>query len=772
VPAEETFSGAVDIDLDVREPVAAIWMHGAGLTLKEASLGELQAKPVTAGKHFLGFAFGQFEATDARHAFPCFDEPSFKTPWQLTLHVKREQAAFSNTPVASETEEPGDMKAVRFPETKPLPSYLVALAVRPFETVDAGKAGKKSTPLRIVTPRGKRGQAGYAAEVTGRIVALLEDYFGISYPYEKLDSVAAPLFPGAMENAGLVIYGQTILLSKPEEETIGFKRNHASVAAHELAHMWFGDLVTTAWWNDIWLNEAFATWMAPKIIARLQPEWGTEISTAQSLLGAMGQDNLVSARKIRQPIESDNDIANAFDGITYNKGAAVIRMFESWVGPDKFRQGVEAYLKQHAYGSATAADFLAAVSTAAGPDIAPAFSTFLDQAGVPLVAADLKCGENQPPALELTQKRFLPLGSRGSSQQAWQIPVCVKYGDRMDTRRECAVLAQPSAEVRLAAAQSCPSWLLLNAEETGYYRALYKGGLLERLLADGGKRLSVPEHLGLIGDVQVAMSSGDLPAGQALRLVPLFAGDSVRQIVGSTVSIVAGIDSYLVPDELRPNYIRLIQKYYGARARELGWQPKPGEDDDTRLLRPTLLNLVANVGEDRTLIAEAGKLANRWLDDHKGISPDLVSLVLSTAARYGDRSLYDRFRAELAKTRDEKQRGQLISAISSFRDPEIAQANFDLFLAGELDARESFGLLFGPLGDPKTRQAPFQLVKQNYDRIVAKLPQMVGTDLSAYLPLSATGGPRMLAQALERISLCSARREAQQAEVAAFLRQY
>ncbi len=533
IPSAEKFEGSMDIDLVLSQPASVIWMHGVDLTVKRAAIDaggtKLTARPVTGANEFLGFAFDraapagkavlhvayearinsnnsaglfrnkdgndwyaytQFESTDARRAFPCFDEPAFKTPWRLTLHVRRGDTAFSNTPVVSETDEPNGMKAIRFAETKPLPSYLVAFAAGPFETVNAGKAGKNAVPLRIITPRGKAAEARYAAAVTGRIVELLESYTGIPYPFEKLDSISVPLFFGAMENPGLVTYGQSIILAKPDEETVSFKRDYAEIAAHELAHMWFGDLVTTDWWNDIWLNEAFATWMEPKVLGGFRPEWHAEISEAQQNVAVMGQDSLVSARKIRQPIESQNDIANAFDGITYNKGAAVIQMFENWIGPEKFRKGVQRYLQRHAYSNATAADFLAAISEAAGFDVSPAFSTFLDQAGVPLVSAELKCGQGAQPALELTQKRFLPLGSKGSAQQTWRIPVCFEYGDGGDTRQQCAVLDGVRAELKLAEAKSCPSWVVLNAGEKGYYRTLYRGDLLNRVLGDGGRHSS------------------------------------------------------------------------------------------------------------------------------------------------------------------------------------------------------------------------------------------------------------------------------------------
>ena len=250
-----------------------------------------------------------------------------------------------------------------------------------------------------------------------------------------------------------------------------------------MAHQWFGDLVTTAWWNDTWLNEAFATWLERKIPGEWKPEWHLDVAEVDARLGAMRRDGLASARAIRQPIESNDDIANAFDDITYEKGAAVIEMFEHWIGPEKFRAGVQIYLKQHAWGNATASDFEAAISSVAGQDVAPVFNSFLDQPGVPEISATLKCAAK--PKLELTQKRSLPIGSQ-AKPQTWQIPVCIAYEAGGAVHRQCSVVADAKAEMELAEAQTCPAWILLNDGETGYYQVAYQGDLLKKVLADRG----------------------------------------------------------------------------------------------------------------------------------------------------------------------------------------------------------------------------------------------------------------------------------------------
>ena len=834
-PDQDTFTGQVDIDLNFKEASSVLWLNADQITVKEAALtvdGQtITAKVIAQPKGLVGFSFdqpvgparakfhvsyegtvsrkdmqgifqvkdgdrwyiySQFENIAARQAFPCFDEPSYKVPWQLTLKVPKDDDAFSNTPALSETAGPGGMKTVQFAETKPLPSYLVAIAVGPMDIVDAGHAGAKNTPIRIIVPRGRGPEAQYVARTTPDVVNLLEQYFGIPYPYEKLDEVAIPLAGYAMEHPGLVTYGAGFFLSKPGETTLGRKRGVTSVMAHELAHQWFGDLVTTAWWDDIWLNEGFASWMANKIVNEYHPEWRMNVSELNGYQGAMGTDQLVSSRRVRQPILSNDDIANAFDSITYNKGSALLNMFESYMGPDRFREGIRRYLRKYAWGNATSAEFLDALSGGSAA-IAQAFSTFLDQAGVPMVTAQLKCDAGTP-RLELSQQRFLPRWSQGSTGQTWDIPVCVRYPAGKDDARECTLMTKKAEVMPLGQAKGCPEWTYANAGEAGYYRVLYADGMLGSLLKDE-KTLTLPERVGLIGDID-ALTAGYMPMGDALALLPKFARDPSREVVAKTLGIVGGLDDHLVPETLKPNYRRYLSDLYKERAQQLGWSGKPGEDDDSRLLRPTLVGTVANQAEDQEMIEQGRKLALAWLDDHKAVDRDMVAVALNTAARHGDRALFDRFRAQARKETDEDLQWTLLYAMGSFRDPAMVKIALPLILTDEFDSRQSLGILFGAAGlfggaRPETRDTAYDFVKQNWDALVAKLP----TDFGASLPFVAggycdnehrsdaehffkgrstkySGGPRNLDQVLESISLCAASKSANEASVAEFLRKY
>jgi len=838
IPQQDTFTGKIEIDLQVRKPTDTVWLNARDLTIDTAQLSAggrtLAAKVQTSGGQFASFTAGsaipagpaqlrieyhgafnkigsdglfkeqdagtwyvytQFESIDARRAFPCFDEPSFKTTWQLTLHVNKSDAAVSNTPVQSETDEPDGRKKVVFAETKPLPSYLVALGVGPFDFVDAGKIGKNHTPLRMITPKGKAAQAKYAAEVTGPLLAQLEDYFGVPYPYEKLDLLSVPLFGGAMENAGLITCVESIMLRDPAQDSINRQRSYALTIAHEMAHQWFGDLVTTAWWDDIWLNEAFASWMDDKIVRHWKPQWNTVIDEQNTRLGAMGSDGLVSARKIRQPIESNDDIANAFDGITYSKGEAVIGMFENWMGEDAFRRGVQRYMHQYAWRNATAADFLDSLSSAGGQPVGRAFSTFLDQAGVPLVSVKLSCGAAGGATLHLTQKRALPLGTTGSTAETWQVPVCVRYGDGGATHRECTLLTETAADWKLAEAKGCPAWVEANADGKGYYRTRYEGDLLDKLLAGGAAHLSAAERVAALGDVDALTGMGEIKSGEALTLAVAFANDPVRQVVDSTIGIISGVHDYLVPKELRPNYARLVDLAFGARARQLGWKAKAGEGDETRLTRSSVVPLVALWGADGSLAAAARQLAGQWLTDRTAVDPDIVGSVLNVAARTGDEAFFKQLSAELSRTEDRHQRDLILGAMGSFSDPHIARSAMELVLKPESDLREYAALLFGPIGVPETRSLPFEFVKANYDAIVAKIPAGSTFGFGEFLPVVGgafcdeksgeevkaffepkvdrfPGTRRNLAQVLEGIRICTAYKAAQQDSVAEFSKKY
>jgi cytosol alanyl aminopeptidase len=832
-PGKPEFSGSIRVGLDIQKPLTTLWLNATNLHIGEASLtagGKTwPAMASMSGDDFVAFHFAsaipagaaelwvrytgnvlqkdtsgvfrlddlgnsyiftQFESIEARRAFPCFDEPSYKVRWQLTLRVPAQDKAVSNTPLERQTAAGGQIAYV-FQQTEPLPSYLIAFGVGPFEFVDGGTAGQNHVPVRIVVPKGRAEEAEYAAEVTATIITRLENYFGIPFPYEKSDQVAIPAVFGAMENAGMVTYQQSWLLAKPATDSIARQRRYAWVAAHELAHQWFGDLVTMAWWNDLWLNEAFATWMQQKLLAEWKPEWKTSLDDVDSLLAGERADSLTSARKIRQEIVSKGDIDNAADSITYEKGAAVIGMFERWLGSDPFRKGVQSYLERYRFGNASAADFLDSLSAASKQDIKPAFSTFLDQTGVPLVSIGLDC-TGKAPVLHLAQSRYLPLGSRPPAEQLWSVPLSIRYSGGSARM----LLTQRKADWRLDS-QTCPAWVEANADGRGYYRVDYQSGLLAALISgDGTKTLTDAERMELMGNVRALAAAGKAPEAEALRLAERLHDDSERHIVSGTLAIDLGIEQNLVPENLMANYGRYLLKNYLTRARDLGWISRPGESDDVRLLRPSLVSAVATYGGDQQLANEARRLTESWLKDRTAVPPEVVAAILNTAAYSGDAALHAQLLSELEKTQDQREQQQLLAALAGFRDPKLLQKGLDELLAGRLPIKNDFRLLLASGNTSRgTRKLAFNYLKAHFDQLMAGNPSVQGFSLGVMLPgiggsfcdaasrqeLVAffnpltkryDGSQHTLDETLEKIDQCIALIRAQQPSVEGFLKSY
>jgi len=499
-PAQPRFDGEIAIDGTLERRSAAIWMHANQLEIAHASAtsgdktvplattlhGEFlevrPAEPLDAGTWTLHFAYRgalvedgfqgafvskqgndryvttQFEAAAARMVFPCFDEPDFKVPWQLTLDVPNDQTAVSNTPIASTTALDAGHHRVVFAPTRPLPSYLVAFGIGPYEVVDAGHAAS-GLAMRVFAPRGRAKDATYLAGALPRIVDFLEGWFGIPFPYPKLDIVIVPSARGlAMENAGMITAdGRYTLLSNPAPlDQYGL----VSVIGHETAHQWFGDLVTADWWDDIWLNESFATWMEDKLLAAFDKTWPSE--DVEHRQTAFDADELLSARKIHQPIETLDSIHNIFDAITYPKGAIVLRMLEHEVGEQKFRDAIHAYLAAHADHNAKAADVFAAIEQVAATPLGSVETSFFDQAGVPDIAMTRTC-DGSKAAIELAQRRYVPVSNAPESSEQWAVPVCIAYENAGHGRAEALIVCRhdgshawisdqvPSHEVGIAA---------------------------------------------------------------------------------------------------------------------------------------------------------------------------------------------------------------------------------------------------------------------------------------------------------------------------------
>ena len=826
-PARDDFDGEISIDIRINRPSKIIWLNATAITVSAANI-ELQSptaivalKPIAGGDDFVGlqaetilpagnakitiqyrgkleplatyglfkqksgndlYVVSQFEAYDARRAFPCFDEPGWKTPWQITLDVPADLVAVSNTPQRAEERLPDNWKRVSFAPTPPLPAYLIAMAVGPFDVVDGGTAGMKNTPLRYLTPKGRGAEANFAKENTPRVLALLENYFGSPYPYEKLDSVTIPQTVGfgAMENVGMITYAGNLLLAKPHETSDKFKQDYVSVAAHEISHQWFGNLVTMKWWDDVWLNEAFATWLGSnKITYQFNPAWDDGWGRVKERQSAIYLDRLASTRRVRNPIEKKDDIWAAFDDITYLKGGAVLEMFEASLKPDKFRQGVRLHMKNHANSNASMEDFVGALSTASGEkNLVAAFTGFIEQPGVPLIDAKLECSSNAntAPVLVLQQSRLVPAGSKIEAVQKWNTPACFRFSQNGAVQGQCADVPNGTSRVTLNNVKGCPDWLMGNAQGVGYYVTRYDNALRERLKQNASS-LPAPEAIALLSDAAILTQSGLQSVDHAFSLTAAHLNHPNVLVQQAALELLKSLHKEWFNPSQQQVYTQLMQTQVIPLAKHLTWLDQAGDNERSRRLRSTALPFAADRGEDADLRVQSIALARSWLAKRDAISADMVVAALSTAGKFADASLFDAMAQELVKIEDSGDRQKILSTMARVREPALRERALALALNEKVNGRETQNFLYEALDQDHNRTASFAFVRKNFDTLTAKVPphrvaqfmlgleRMCSSDERAsFVDCFSTrnsmyeGGPLIYTQSLEKIDLCIAAR--------------
>jgi len=663
------------------------------------------------------YLFTQFESIDARGAFPCWDEPRYKIPFRLTLVIPKEHRAVANTPIETETVD-GDARTIVFGTTPPLPSYLLAIATGPLEFTPI--AGLR-VPGRIVTVRGQSQLAAEAARITPPLVKELERYFDMPYPYEKLDLLAVPEFwPGAMENAGAIAFADGLLLLDPKAKTEGEVRDLVAVTAHELAHMWFGDLVTMAWWDDLWLNESFASWMGDKAVDAVFPQYRAGAAQVDAIQKAMQTDARLSTRAIRQPVTSGDNFDQLADALAYDKGQAVLGMFEQWLGPDVFRTGVVDYLKTHQWKNAVAADLWASLSKAAGRDVGSPMSTFLDARGVPLVTCETQGGGR----LRVSQRRFVNEGIRVPRPSRWQIPITLKFSDGTRTLTRTLLLKDTETTVDLGLA---PAWIHPNAGERGYYRWSVPLSMLE-MLADKGTApgsgddvLDLRERLGFLGNIAALLDGGRLDGGGYLRLLGRFATDPEPEVGAAWLDGLEKIRGVFY-ERIDDDFAFYLRAALRPALERLGRQPAPGESAMTATLRARILGVLANEGNDPDARGYATRLGRSYLKDAATVDPTLVDPALETLARQGDRALFETFRSRFEKATTPADRARFLAALGGFDDPALVDAALSYALAGPLRAQEVAQLPGVIARQPAHRQRVWEWVRGNYPAIMKRIP--------------------------------------------------
>ena len=763
-PRSATFTGMVRIQLSIGTPVQAFWLHAQDLSVRRASISqggtERPARTTVASPDLLAvvppapLAPGQaelvleyqgtidaqrsraiyavverdaaylytfFEPVDARRAFPCFDEPSFKIPWELEIAVPPGNGAFANTAEASRQTGPDGWLTIRFGRTRPLPSYLVAFAAGPFDVVAGAPAGHHQTPLRFIVPQGHREELAYMQASVPRMVQLLEDATEVPYPYGKLDVLIVPRYWGTMEHPGLVALGQTLMLFHPGVEALARQQWGSSIAIHELAHYWYGDLVTTAWWDDTWLNESFGSWMEAKVTDRLEPAWRWSRRALRARAMAMDADALPSAKPIRQPVRAREDITASFDdALTYEKGRTVISMFERWIGEPSWRGALTKYLTAYSDRNATSEDLFAALDSALGRNVSSALSSFVLQPGVPLVRGSLQCPAGRPAVLQLTQEPFSPT-SGATDERTWRIPVCARAGSGKRVERACSVLESRRGALELPGSLGCPTWVLLDDGGLGYYRVAYAPGLRQKLLRAPSGSLSAEEQVSFASDLSALAERGEVPVAEVLDRAVVMTRSSDSDVVLSGWRM---LDGWLRKDRLsRESLSRRIELFGAlgsARARAIGWTARSGDSVDTRELRLGLLPLVAVGAQDRELQAGASRLARDWLEGRGGLEESILDPVLELAATHGDAELFDTM-VNTALSRSQNDRTRIIDALGSFEDPALAARARALLDDPRFDLRDTGRILYRQLFRSETRPAAWPVLR---DRAASLVPRM------------------------------------------------
>jgi alanyl aminopeptidase len=657
--------------------------------------------------------------------------------------------------------------------------------------------------LRATATRGKGAKLRYALENTNAIVTYLEQYFGVEYPYAKLDLIASPEFgTGGMENAGAIIYGDARLLLA-DNASLEQRRGFGAIHAHELAHQWFGDLVTPRWWNDIWLNESFASWMGFKAAHAWRPEMQLDVVPLVQALAAMELDSRIAARHIRQPVASNNEIASSFDAITYLKGAGVLAMFESYLGEEAFREGIRTHMRRFEHSVADVEDFMSSLAQGSGrPDVVPAFRSFIDQAGVPIVGVNVDCGGDGA-TVSLRQSRYLPLGSKGDPAQTWQLPLCLRHGSAQALTKHCTLLTGSEATMPLKAA-ACPEFVMPNADGAGYYRfALDEDGW--RRLMGSFSRLNQKEALAAADSLSAAYQANRLSTDGLIAAARSLTVSPYPQVAMAPDGDLIRLRDELAPPEARAAVTALMRELYRPRLDAIGIaapavQPAAADTAaiDTALFRTNLVRFLALEAEDRELRAMLAGQARRYVRmDQEGGGLDeaaVDSALTEIALRAGVQELGAPFAEvlieRLVNSSDAQFRGQAAVALGNTDDIVLGDRLRALVLDERLRAREPTSLAFALAARPSQRRATFDWFRKNHAALTARVSHFAHRwfprfgagfctlrerdEVAAFFtPLVGAwqGADRTLAETLEGIELCAALAEAKREEVSRYFTQ-
>jgi aminopeptidase N/puromycin-sensitive aminopeptidase len=720
------------------------------------------------------YAVTQFEPTDARRAFPSFDEPAFKATYSVTLVVDKGDTAISNGPIISDTPGPGaDKHTLKFLTTPRMSSYLVAFLVGDFKCTSGEQDG---VAIRVCATPDKVHLTPYGVEVAKYVLHYYNTYFGIPYPLKKLDLIALPDFEaGAMENFGAITYRETDLLLDPKTASVNAKKEVALVIAHEMAHQWFGDLVTMQWWNNIWLNEGFATWMENKPVAAMHPEWNIDQTVASDEDSTLNLDALPTTRAIRAKADTPAEINQMFDGIAYGKASDVLLTVENYLGPEVFRKGVHNYLTAHLYGNATAQDFWNAETAASHKPVDKIMDSLVAQPGVPLITF----GQPAHGKVSVAQQRFfLSPSVKPDPSQKWTLPVCFKT----ESGQHCELLTPSTTSLKVPAS----SLFFANAQGKGYYRSTYPASVYADLVAHVETGLTAPERISLMGDEWAKVRSNKASVGDDLNLIAALKADPSSQVISSAREDIATIYSRVAasPEE-KAQLSSWIRATYSAEYSKLG-APSSADSPNTRELRAQLFGLLGYYGKDPAVLAQAHQIAEQYIANPASVDATLGQVALAVAARNGDAALFDQLQHVYeTSTNPEFQIGAL-RLLAEFENPELVQRSLNYAVSGKVRNQDAAIQLAIALEIGESRDQAWQFIQSNWDKVKAQLTTTMGAILvsssgsfcteqgreqvqSFFSTHKVAAADRSLRQAIERINGCIELRSLQEPQLKTWL---
>ncbi len=724
----------------------------------------------------------QFESTDARRAFPCWDEPAFKAVFAVTLVIDKDHAAISNGSVKSETiDAAAGTKTVVFNATPIMSTYLVAFVVGAFEASEA--LDVDGIPLRVWCAPGKKALTPFALKAGAHALSFFIRYYGIPYPGAKLDMLAIPDFAsGAMENLGAITYREALLLLDEGKATYNELERVATVEAHEIAHMWFGDLVTMQWWNGLWLKEAFATFMELLAVDDFRPDWEIWTSFAISRAGAMLIDGLRSTRSIEYPVVSPDDAQGMYDVLTYEKGAAVLRMLQQYLGPENFRRGINNYLNQHKWANAETTDLWDALEESTEEPVRAIADSWIFQPGYPLVSVEERDGQ-----LVLSQQRFVYQREGEPLSQQWQAPVSLRIEAAGGAREEKVLLKDGEATLALPAGYRA---VVANAGGDGVYRVRYAPGLLAKLTGDVQGTLSAVERFNLVNDSWANVQAGYTPLAEYLDLTGLFKSEPDRNVWAIVISSLAGVRRILpnASDEALPGFERFVRNRLAEAYATLGWEPRAGESDLARQWRGQILGAMGTLGNDQAAIDKARELHRRFVEDPAAVDPEVAAACVSIVATAGDAVVYDRFFERFRTAKNPQDERRYLFSLAGFRLPSLIERTLGHLLDGSVRTQDAPFLLYSLLLNVDASAAAWAWIEQHWDeilrrfpdnsiiRIVEGIPALSTPELAARVETflashTVPGAGKRLDQSLERMRIAVAFRQREAANLPAYLAQ-